>query len=41
MTLKVGEQAPEVTFGDAGGAVALSDLHAAKPVVVAFMRHFG
>lgn len=41
MTLNIGEQAPEVTFGDADGVVALSDLYAEKPVVVAFMRHFG
>ncbi len=40
--LRVGQQAPAVTFGKGdGGQVSLADLRREGPVVVAFLRHFG
>jgi hypothetical protein len=41
MTLTVGERAPEVRFGLADGETTLSELCRDRPLVVAFMRHFG
>lgn len=41
MTLSVGDRAPEVVFGGPDGDIALADLHTDRPVVVAFLRHFG
>jgi hypothetical protein len=38
---RVGEPAPDVTFGSRDGDVALSALWREGPVVVAFLRHFG
>ena len=38
---KVGEPAPDVTFGGRDGDVSLSALWQEAPVVVAFLRHFG
>jgi peroxiredoxin len=40
--LQIGQQAPEVTFGKSdGGEVSLAELRRERPVVVAFLRHFG
>ncbi len=43
MNLKPGDSAPDVTFGRGGDGtpVALSELWQQKPLVVAFLRHFG
>lgn len=42
MSLRVGQPAPNVTFGRGdGGEVALDELWREGPVVVAFLRHFG
>jgi peroxiredoxin len=40
--LRVGEQAPEVTFGKSDSQqISLAELRRDKPLVVAFLRHFG
>ncbi|HET8943513.1 MAG TPA: hypothetical protein VFO59_01905 [Dehalococcoidia bacterium] len=43
MKLNPGEAAPDLTFarGGDGALVALSDLWQEKPLVLAFLRHFG
>ena len=42
MTLSVGDAAPNVVFGRGDGEhVELSHYWSEKPVVVAFLRHFG
>ncbi len=42
MAIEVGQPAPNVTFGRGdGGEVSLADLWQQRPVVVAFLRHFG
>jgi peroxiredoxin len=40
--LRVGERAPEATFGRSDGSeVSLAELRRDGPVVIAFLRHFG
>ena len=43
MMLKPGDRAPDVTFGRGtdGAPVALSALWEERPLIVAFLRHFG
>jgi len=43
MRLEPGSQAPDAAFGrgDGRGDVALSQLWGEKPLVLAFLRHFG
>jgi peroxiredoxin len=41
MPLQIGDPAPDATFGHRDGDVTLSSLWAERPVVVAFLRHFG
>jgi hypothetical protein len=42
MQVVEGTKAPDVTFGRSGGStVALSELWRDRPVVLAFLRHFG
>ena len=42
MKLEPGQQAPDLTFvrGD-GGDVSLSELWRERPLLLAFLRHFG
>jgi peroxiredoxin len=41
MTLKRGDQFPDLTLESRDGEVALSERLRNGPLVVAFMRHFG
>ncbi len=43
MILNPGDSAPDFTFarGGDGAPVALSELWREKPLVIAFLRHFG
>ncbi len=42
MRLRVGRLAPDTALGSGdGGTVSLSNLWRDKPLVVAFLRHFG
>lgn len=42
MQITVGQRAPAVTFGrNDGSEVSLAELHRDRPLVLAFLRHFG
>ena len=42
MTIQIGEPAPDVTLATSeGNEVSLAELGRSRPVVVAFLRHFG
>ena len=42
MTIEIGQPAPNVTLANSeGNEVSLAELGRSRPVVVAFLRHFG